>query len=199
MQMKTIVIILIGLGVLGAAYFLTQGGTLPFSTSPTATSTPESDGGTSTSTPKKPAQDFSKIPEHDIPEGAKIIDDYFYTYNNGVYLNSISGTSSLKIPDAKAGTFKRLTSFRSVPNSAIAGDCSKAGEYAFYGDVSQVYFYQIWLNQQFRRSKYETLIGVTPEGFEVLSPSSFSGEPGTYTIGYEVGTSTCHYTINLQS
>ena len=199
MQIKTIIIVLIGTGVLGATYFFIQSRAVPFSESPTATSTSENMSGTGTTTTQKPRRDFSKIPPHDIPEGAAIIDDYFYTYNNGVYLNSISGTSSLTIPDAKAGTFKRLTSFRSVPNPAVALDCNKAGDYAFYGDSSQVYFYQIWLNTEFRRSKYETLIGVTPEGFEVLSPSSFKGEPGTYTIGLEVGTSTCQYTINLQS
>lgn len=185
---------LVALVVLGGGYYLTQNRVLPTEEVHTATSTTSG----ATSTPEKLKEDLSKYPEHELPAGARAIDQYFYIANNAVYLNSVTGTSSLKIPDAKAGSFKRITEFRSVPDPAIAIDCVKPGQYAYYADSQSVFMYQIWLNSKFRRSKFETLTGIKPEEFEVLSPSSFKGGDITYTLGYEMASSTCNYTIQKQ-
>lgn len=140
---------------------------------------------------------FSDYPTHELPEGANIIDDYFYTYNGTVYLNSVSSTSSIRIPDAGADTFKRLTDFTELPNPAVRLDCVRPGQYAFYADDSRVYFYELWLNSKFKHSEVETLVGVTPDNFEVLDASSFKAAPGTYMIDYETATSSCSYILKL--
>ncbi len=195
MQPKYIVVILGALVLAAGAYIITQNPAALIDEAPTATTTPSNSTSTPGTPTTKPKEDLSKYPVHNIPEGARVIDDYFYVLNGSVYLNSVAGTSSIMIPDARGNSFERLTEFRSVPDPAIAIDCVKAGNYAYYADSQSVFMYQIWLNTQFRRSKLERVIGVAPTEFQVLSASSFKGGDTNYALGYEVATSTCDYTI----
>jgi len=208
-QTRTIgIIVILAAGALaGAAYFfINQGAPVSGPISPTASFTPEGEfvststtsGAASPTAPQKPARDFAAYPEHTLPEGAVAIDDYFYIYGGALYLNSVQNNSSVELPNIGAESFKRLTDFRSLPDPSIDLACGKAGQYAYYNDSKQVFFYQIWLNSKFKHSKLETLIGVSPEDFSITSPSSFEGAPGTYTINYNVSTSTCNYVITLE-
>ena len=167
-----------------------------------ATSTPNegsnsTPASTSTSTPQKPKEDLTKYPEHNIPAGATVVDDYFYLYNGSVYLNSIKSPASSAIPNAGASSFKRLTNYRSVSDPTIALNCGRAGEYAFYSTSRFLYIYQIWLTPTFRHGEIRVIVGADPESFAVVSPSSFQTDLGLHTISYEVGTSTCQYVVYL--
>lgn len=179
--------------VIWAALFLDL---TPGTSSPTASTTPPSETPTQTGSS---AADFMTLPTIALPQGAVAVDDYFYTYQGAVYLKSVQHATSSPMQNIHASSFKRLTDFTTVQNPAINLDCGDTGRYAFYGDESQLFFYQIWVNPVFKRSKLEGVSGAKPADLRVVSSSSFQAGARTYDIGYEVGTSTCNYVIKLRN
>lgn len=200
MQMnKTLIFVFIGALVAGVvaawAFFPGVVVTLPIIGGTEATSTATS---TATEPPEEGDPNFAELPEPNIPPGATVIDQYFYTLNGEVFLNSVVTSTSTPLPTLRGESFRRLTEFQSA-GLPLPARCVAPGNYAFYTDARQVFLYQIWLNSEFKRSKFDVVPTTKPDQFALLTPSSFRGGKGTYQIGLELATTTCNYNFTLSS
>lgn len=154
-----------------------------------ATSTPSGEAG---------GKSLPVEPTFTLPEGAQALDDYAYTKDDSVYFRSITSTEPLRIPDADAGTFKRLANFMTYSANSVVGDCGGTALYTYYADEDRVYFYQIWRTDFFRTSQIEVLAGTKAKDFRITGPLTATDGIRSVTVGHRqtATTSTCLLILN---
>lgn len=162
-------------------------------TGDSVTTSPEGSAATTTASGKK--KTLPPEPVFVLPEGAAAIDDYVFVQKNEVHFRSLTGTSSLAIPDADPDTFKRVADFITYPGEAIQQECGAAGTYTYYKDKSRVYFYQFWRAPKFRSSKIEVLADVLPSEFAVEDMTHARAGDQRMQVEYKVATSTCSFIL----
>jgi len=146
--------------------------------------------------PKEPRRGLPPEPAFTLPAGARALDDYAYTVDDGVYFRSLTGPDPLQIPTADAGTFKRLDQFYTYSANGVVADCGDTALYTYYGDRKQIYFYQIWRTDHFRTSQIEVLAKTDPKDFEITGPLTATDGTRSFAVGHmQTATSTCLLTL----
>jgi hypothetical protein len=131
----------------------------------------------------------------DIPKAAKQLDDFTFVDESGVYIRSVMGTSTLKIPDADPETFHILSPLTEYANQEIQDFCKGPGRYGVYADRKKVYLFQAWKTPTFSKTKIEVVQGADPDSFTVEGPRSFMNEGSPMTFSYAFATTSCAYSI----
>lgn len=178
--------------VAGGAAYLTLMPTLTIPSNP-AVAEPAVPGDAATSTPVVSNDELPPEPMFVLPDGARVISDYFFVVDDQVYMRSVKSPEPIAIPDTDAATFKSLGAFKQYTGGTIRADCGGAGDYMFYGDQRHLYFHQVWRTPTFRASQIEVVVGSNAARFEALSNQSFTDGRNTFTLAYRKATSTCSY------
>lgn len=147
---------------------------------------------TTTPSGEEPRKSLPPEPAFTPPVNSQTLDDYAYTNSNSVYFRSITSTEPLRIPDADANTFKRLTNFLTYSANGVVGDCGDTALYTYYADKERVYFYQIWRTDHFRTSQIEVIAGTKAKDFKITGPLTATDGTRSFTVGHkQAATSTC--------
>lgn len=132
-------------------------------------------------------------PVFELPEGAVAISDYAFVVDDVVYLRSIKTSTSFAVPDSDARSFKSLSAFETYATPDVIETCGDAGQYTFYGDVKNLYFYQVWRTPTFRSSQIEVVAGSDPQKFRSLGDSTYTNGADTFTLGFKMSGEVCVY------
>jgi len=139
----------------------------------------------------QPRKILAPEPAFTLPVGATAIDEYAFIIDNVVYFRSLINKEPLKIPNSEGASFKRLNEFVTYPGTAVLQDCGAAPVYTYYGDNTQVYFYQIWRAPEFRTSQIEVVVDAKMKDFQIIDALTAVDANRRFTVGYTKATTTC--------
>lgn len=142
-----------------------------------------------------PNQIIREAQNEPIPPNARAIDAFVFADDKDVYLKSIHGTSTTKIPQADPDTFVPVGGIREYGPQEVLDFCKGPGIYGMYKDSRKVYFFQAWKTEAFAKTKIQVV--------KELDAGTLSATEGGYTdaqhsvvsIGHTFATTTCSLSL----
>ena len=142
-----------------------------------------------------PGQITRDAEDVNVPETAKSLDGYVYLDESGVYLRSAFSTSTMKIPDAHADSFRVIVPLTQYTDQAVTDFCKGPGNYGVYADRRKTYFFQFWKTPTFSKTKIEVVKALDADTVAPAGAHTFTAASSTMRLGYQFATTSCEFKL----
>lgn len=145
--------------------------------------------------PQTPDQIIREAENVPIPPNARAIDAFVFVDDQNVYIKSIHGTSTTRIPQADPSSFAAVGEINNYGPQEVLDFCKGAGLYSLYKDRSKVYFFQAWKTESFAKTKIEVVKGLDPDTLTATEGTYTDANHPSLTIGHAFATTTCSLSL----